>query len=527
MACPGYTDQFHFRHSRKSNFEASSNSSIISITVQAQGCKPRGQRRRRKPEGKVQDDQDHIWSHILFRPIQPSYDDVSLCYFVRRFVSPDGGDGFPGHLSFLPKIYDHDNPGVLEIATLSVAQMAAYNQFGGDKFRDQSYRNYGRALQMMRETMKSEEKVTDDKVVTAILLLCTLKDVSGEGTGDPNEHAPGLFYLLEKRGPGQIATRRGAELFLLAHLRLQIYSFLHEDDTYSDPGAIATVLGLFNPLLRAMSMMSTTLRLRHALLQYMSLSDLDIQDDGTWPISEDDSAQEEGESIIQACFQTLDDFETWDAEAAEYWQTTFEGRAVPTTLGEVAFGSTHYDAETACTIILIRSARLILLLSMLLYHGKMQLAADDEFGILGDRAVWAECIPVLEQDVSKTIDDILSMVPYALGDINANGLPSSMDHDGAGAIIIVHSIRLVTYCAYTTVEQFDKSMSILRRINATIGIRSAIGWGEEMSTLSTLKWAEEQSFLRSMSFTVPSIEIPVISPHTDVSPVELEFECQV
>jgi hypothetical protein len=272
-----------------------------------------------------------------------------------------------------------------------------------------------------------------------------------------------------------------------------------------------------------MSMMSKTLTLRHGLLQYISRSDSEIQDDWTWPIFEDHSGTE-GESIIQACFQTLDDFEAWDAEAAEYWQTTFEGRAVPTTLGEVALGSTHYDAETACTIILIRSARLILLLSMLLYHGKMQLTTDDEFGIVGDRAVWAECIPVLEQDVGKTIDDILSMVPYALGDINPNGLPSSMDHDGAGAIIIVHSIRLVTYCAYTTVEQFDRSMSILRRMNATIGIRSAIGWGEEMSTL---KWAEEQSFLRSMSFNVPSIEIPVFSPHTDVSPLELEFGCQV
>jgi hypothetical protein len=174
-ACPGYTDQFHFRHSRKSSFEASSNSSIISITVETQGCKPKGRRRRRKPEGKAQDDQDQIWSHTLFRPIQPSYDDVSLCYFVRRFVSPDGGDGFPGHLSFLPKIYDHDNPGVLEITTLSVAQMAAYNQFGGDKFRDQSYRNYGRALQMMQEMMNSEDQLTDDKVVTVILLLCTLK----------------------------------------------------------------------------------------------------------------------------------------------------------------------------------------------------------------------------------------------------------------------------------------------------------------------------------------------------------------
>lgn len=48
----------------------------------------------------------------------------------------------------------------------------------------------------------------------------TMQDISGEGSGDPNEHAPGLFYLLEKRGLAQIATSRGIELFLLGVIRL-------------------------------------------------------------------------------------------------------------------------------------------------------------------------------------------------------------------------------------------------------------------------------------------------------------------
>lgn len=46
------------------------------------------------------------------------------------------------------------------------------------------------------------------------------QDISGDGLADPTDHAPGLFYLLEMRGPEQIGTRRGAELFLLALLRL-------------------------------------------------------------------------------------------------------------------------------------------------------------------------------------------------------------------------------------------------------------------------------------------------------------------
>jgi hypothetical protein len=108
-----------------------------------------------------------------------STDDLSLCYFVRRFVSPDGMDGFPGHLTFLPGMFDHYGEGVLEQATLSVAKMAAYNQFGGDEFRLQSYQTYGRAIKSLQEAIRQESNVTDDKVLASILLLCTLK-VRGE-----------------------------------------------------------------------------------------------------------------------------------------------------------------------------------------------------------------------------------------------------------------------------------------------------------------------------------------------------------
>ncbi|MBE3047391.1 hypothetical protein IMZ48_33735, partial [Candidatus Bathyarchaeota archaeon] len=156
----------------------------------------------------------------IVRAPSASYDHASLCYFVSRFASPDPTDGYPGHLSFLPGIYDGHKHGLLETATLSVAQMASYNRFGGERFKVESYQNYGRAIRMLRDTMRSEDQATDDKVIAAILLLCTLKDVSGEESGDPNEHAPGLFYLIEKRGMEQMATSRGSELLFLALVRL-------------------------------------------------------------------------------------------------------------------------------------------------------------------------------------------------------------------------------------------------------------------------------------------------------------------
>lgn len=173
----------------------------------------------------------------------------------------------------------------------------------------------------------------------------------------------------------------------------------------------------------------------------------------------------------------LDVFNSWDCEAATYWQNTFEGRGVPTTLGEMGSGKMHYDAETACIMILVRSARLILLQSMLLYQTTLQTVEteqEDEYSSY--HTMWAQCVPILESDVRKCVDDMLGLVPYALGDIDASGMPSSMMYDGAAAIMIVHSIRLVTHCVYTTPAQGERADIILTRLNSAIGIRSAVGW---------------------------------------------------
>jgi hypothetical protein len=250
----------------------------------------------------------------------------------------------------------------------------------------------------------------------------------------------------------------------------QVYSFIHDDDTYVDPGAIATAWGVFDPLLRALGMMSKTLRLRQRLMSNRAYLDA-----------------EEQASIIQDCSETLDGFHVWDVEAADYWQSMFKGRGMPTALGEIASGTTHYDVETACTIILIRSARLILLMSMIAHHYFQQ-----DGGGVG--AALAEYLPFLEMDVAAVIDDILACVPYALGDVGPGGISGTVDHDGAAAIVIYHSIRLVSSCAYVTPEQDRKAMAILERLYAGMGIRSAVVVGE--ADISRTRWAQEQISLR-------------------------------
>jgi hypothetical protein len=171
--CPGYTDQFHFRFQKPASKQENA-------SPQPQRCaKPHVSHPTEPPSQHGSSDQaveqNGRTSPAIIAHPEVSYDHVSLCYFVRRFVTPDDADSFPGHLSFLPGLYSHHGNGLLEVATLSVAQMATYNQFGGDKFRLQSYQNYGHAVRALRKTIQTEEEVTDDRVITAVLLLCMFK----------------------------------------------------------------------------------------------------------------------------------------------------------------------------------------------------------------------------------------------------------------------------------------------------------------------------------------------------------------
>ncbi|KAI1309563.1 hypothetical protein F5Y03DRAFT_65523 [Xylaria venustula] len=508
--CPGYSDQFHFRFDKASaNHQGSSSP--------PQRHKERPQASCRVQYQKASGNQAVVRATSastqpsIAPQLEVSYDDVSLCYFVRRFVTPDENDNLPGHLSFLPSLFNHEGHGLLELATLSVAQMAAYNQFRGDKFRIQSYQNYGRALQVLRKTIQTEDEVTDDRVLAAVLLLCMFKDIGEESWGDPSEHASGLYYLLEKRGVEQLCTGRGFELFLLALLKLQVYTFLHQDNKYSDPGGLVALLSVLDPMMRAMSLMTKTLELRQNLLGCAANLKKRDELEGDLPQLEGEAnADETDQSTLRACFEALEEFDSWDTEAEPYWKNTFAGRNMPAALGELATGGTYYDPKTACIIILVRAARMIMLMSLLEYHDVIRVSSGTETWRVGDQAAWAECIPILQKNIRLAIDDMLYCVPFAMGDLGPDGRPVSVPQDGAAALVVFQPIRLVTYCAYATVEQRRCGQEILDRMKSAIGIRAAISW--EKAALSAPQRPGTQSLTRAMALlAMPDQETTNIS----------------
>ncbi|KAF5650807.1 c6 transcription [Fusarium tjaetaba] len=479
LPCPGYTDQFSFRQPLKGSSFKSSKAASPGLSRSKSSNSPQHGKTNDNGNGRAWELARLVHSQntrLIRFPIMDLCDDdrASLSYFIHRFVARNRADSYPSNMTCLPSILTHDGHGLLEVTTLSVAQMAAYNQLGCDRLRVQSYRNYGRAIGMLQDTISSGQGVTDDKVLAAVLLLCTFKDISGEGFGDPSEHASGLYFLLETRGLEQLATGRGFELYVLSLLRLHVYSFLHDDDTYSDPGGMEHFLGLFDPLMRAMSLTTEMLHLRHALVR--STRGMQQFTETLSPCTHEDGLDAR---LLEESFQTLYKFDDWDEEAPVYWRNTFEGRTVPIALGRVATGSHYYDPETACTIILIRLSRLILLISVLEYlEARVQQHVRRECAVGGG---WADYLPALEHDVRVTIDDMLSCVPYALDEVDTSGRPVPTPNDGAGALIILQPLKVIISCQRATSQQLLVCESFLARMNRAIGIKSAAVLKEQAS----------------------------------------------
>ncbi|RYP71618.1 hypothetical protein DL769_004658 [Monosporascus sp. CRB-8-3] len=56
---------------------------------------------------------------------------------------------------------------------------------------------------------------------------------------------------------------------------------------------------------------------------------------------------------------------------------------------------------------------------------------DGQYGAVGGRTARSNRIPVLKQGIHSIIDDMRWCGPFALGDVDSDGRPAAMPHNGA------------------------------------------------------------------------------------------------
>ncbi|KAH8882070.1 hypothetical protein GQ53DRAFT_734427 [Thozetella sp. PMI_491] len=386
-----------------------------------------------------------------------SREEFPLCYFFRRFVSPScSSSKFPGHLSFLFDLHSQHERGCLELATLSAAQMAAFNHFREKSLLHHSYQNHAAAIRVLHEDLQSQSGTISDRTVASVLLLCIFTDISGQTPDLANSHSSGLYYLLERRGVKQLATQRGLEMYFLGLMRLHINSFLTNNPNYADPGGFSSMLPDLDPFWQAATLVYKTLQLRKTISEHIML------------------LNKRRTAIISSCIEALEEFDVWDQLTRIFLESDLQigdGTQPSTT---AAYGPFQYDRTTACVIILFRASRVMLSMSLLAYRRKLGGMGFMPEASIEDAMTPKNSAESIETAIRQSIGEVLVKVPYALGDLELNGGPAAMHYDGAAGLTILYPIILIASCPYASPEQRQESCAILERIQSTIGIKSAV-----------------------------------------------------
>ncbi|KAH7024636.1 uncharacterized protein B0I36DRAFT_366565 [Microdochium trichocladiopsis] len=488
----------------------------------------------------------------------------SLCYFMSRFVARNMSDPFPGHLSFLYDLYDGDHMSSLELATLSAAEMTAYNKFGVPEMKQRAYRHRGAALRALSTSLGSSDRNVrfSDKTIGTVLLLATFADINGEGAAGDGGHAAGLHYLLEQRGKEQLMTKTGSEIFFLGVMRLHIHAFVTNDFSYADPGGYSELMQDVDPLWRGRALVCKIPRLRSALSDHLDAMakryelETDGNDNATQPKSRETSPVRDESALplpplqeddiqeimilYMGCMKVLHELNEWDQtiatspafnpDIAEVSTPDLNSPISPLSAkppsNSTSFDGTfsshpqkqplpkRYDTGTACTVILLKSSRVMLLLKLLAYFKQLKDWVVAYPRLLGDpanpnpllAAVFSDPsasmadIEKMLDDVRESLSEIERCVPFAVGheEDDLDGIASFQEGGGgfyartvggisgntrrlatnqvevaAAALIIMHSLILVAMCPYSTPAQKKMSVDVLSRMDKNMGIRAA------------------------------------------------------
>lgn len=317
-----------------------------------------------------------------------------------------------------------------------------------------------------------------------------------------------------------------------------IHSFVTNDYSYADPGGYSEFMRDVDPLWEGRALVCKIPRIRCSLSdqlntmakRYKLEASCDSKDDDSSsppppPLQEDDIYRIM--ELYISCMQVLHEFRQWDQtianspafnpEIVELRTSTKESYSPISPLSMKAPDSDtavppavdnqpvpkRYDSTTACTVILLKSSRLILLLSLLAFFKRLRDWVAAYPRLLGDpaenpmlaafsdpSASMADAEKLLD-DVRESVAEIERCVPFAVGheDDDLDGI-ASFQEGGAGrgaglrlatnqvevaaaGLIIMSPLILVVMCPYSTPQQKKMCVDVLRRLDKNMGIRAA------------------------------------------------------
>ncbi|KAL3428447.1 hypothetical protein PVAG01_01956 [Phlyctema vagabunda] len=153
------------------------------------------------------------------REITQPLNDRAIDFFFAAYVVRDSPGQLRGYYEYLSTMRDVHHMDKAFSTSLGAAALAAYSRaFRYPALLDAARKQFGTALNLVKTAISSRQEAIKDSTVISVLLLNTFSTVTREtlqSLWDCHVHlSGGAMTLLKLRGPAQLETHHGLQLFL-------------------------------------------------------------------------------------------------------------------------------------------------------------------------------------------------------------------------------------------------------------------------------------------------------------------------
>ncbi|KAL3954958.1 hypothetical protein ACCO45_010521 [Purpureocillium lilacinum] len=162
--------------------------------------------------------------------LQLPVEDLASCHFIANYVLIPRQHilSTRGFLEFLlPLLKSGTRISHFKHAFDACALASLNNRVGnGNEFEKQALGSYTKALAATFAALKDPELVKKDETLAAILLLGLFENISAKSLGMMawSSHIEGAVQLVKTRGPAQLSTKTGMDLFVAVRTQMIIHS---------------------------------------------------------------------------------------------------------------------------------------------------------------------------------------------------------------------------------------------------------------------------------------------------------------
>ncbi|KAK9365301.1 hypothetical protein V1509DRAFT_407381 [Lipomyces kononenkoae] len=252
---------------------------------------------------------------VVPKPLRRDLETRAVDRFFLNWTLHPCNDGVSlGHMHDLPMLYLSAPPE--SILWLAVRAMAfadmRHHRSEDTPFTTKALRHYGAALSLLRTIAVDEQRLADDRVLTALLLVDNFESMYLGRTEPLGPHSDAVRHVLRARGDKQFFDRSGFSLWRVAHHRLQARQVMLREGPYPEQIAWMSKLDInFIPL-----RISVDVQQMNTLAA--AAKKLTLGSEVARPISSE--KVEQARQLAQAIEDLISSIESWTATITDVWR---------------------------------------------------------------------------------------------------------------------------------------------------------------------------------------------------------------